>query len=142
MYNKTLLIGRLGSDPEFKTVGDDTALAKFTLATTNKFKDVEETEWHRVIVWRRLAEVARDYLKKGSLVHVEGRIHYDSYENKDGQKVYTTEIVCDNFKMLGGKGEKSAPKPAPAANDSFPNDGTGDFPEPYDGDDDDDLLPF
>jgi single-strand DNA-binding protein len=120
VINRVTLIGRLGKDPEFR---DGTVpVAKFSLATDSKRKDasgnlVSETEWHRIVCFRRQAEIARDYLRKGSLVYLEGRIHYDSYENKDGQKVYTTEILADNFQMLGGKSEQTqqaAPAPAPA----------------------------
>ncbi len=154
MFNKVILIGRLGKDVEFRTVAGGTGLAKFSLATdeTRRNENGEKTtttEWHRVIVWRRLAEVARDYLKKGSLIQLEGKIHYDSYENKEGRKIYTTDIVCDNFTMLGGRNDqgsgggggnwnrdsqsnqKSAPQSKPAAQadsgDNF-NDGGDDLP--------------
>jgi single-strand DNA-binding protein len=110
MVNKVTLIGRLGKDPEFRMTAGGTSMAKFSLATSEKRKNpngelVEQTEWHRLTCWGRQAEVARDYLVKGQLVYVEGRIHYDSYENKEGQKVYTTDIVVNNFQMLSGKGE-------------------------------------
>jgi single-strand DNA-binding protein len=157
MYNKVMLIGRLGQDVDFRTVAGGTPLAKFTMATdeTRRSENGERTtttEWHRIIVWRRLAEVARDYLKKGSLIHLEGRIHYDSYENKEGQKVYTTEIVCDNFKMLGSRSDQgggggqwdrkaqsnsqSSPKPAAQAKPAAAQ-GGGSF-----NDSGDDDLPF
>lgn len=110
MVNKVTLIGRLGKDPEFRVTAGGTPMAKFSLATSEKRKNpngelVEQTEWHRLTCWGRQAEVARDYLVKGQLVYVEGRIHYDSYENKEGQKVYTTDIIVNTFQMLSGKGE-------------------------------------
>lgn len=110
MLNKVFLIGRLGRDPEFRTTAGGIGLAKFTMATDERRRGENgelqtSTEWHRVVLWRRQAEVARDYLRKGSLIHLEGKIHYDSYENKDGQKVWTTEIVGDRFVMLDSKGE-------------------------------------
>lgn len=122
MVNKWVGIGRVGKDPEFRVTAGGTPMAKFTLATSEKRKNaqgelVEQTEWHRLTCWARQAEIARDYLTKGQLLYVEGRIHYDQYENKDGQKVYTTDIVVSNFQMLSGKGESgsgSAPQPAQA----------------------------
>jgi single-strand DNA-binding protein len=113
MVNKVTLIGRLGKDPEFRVTAGGTPMAKFSLATSEKRKNpngevVETTEWHRLTCWSRQAEVARDYLAKGQLLYVEGRIHYDSYENKEGVKVYTTDIVVSNFQMLSGKGEGSS----------------------------------
>lgn len=131
MLNKIQIIGRVGKDPEFRVTAGGTPMAKFTLATSEKRKDasgqlVETTEWHRLTCWARQAEVARDYLVKGQLLYVEGRIHYDSYENKEGQKVYTTDILVNTFQMLDGKsgsasntppaesGSGSVPKPAPA----------------------------
>ena len=121
MVNRCFLIGRVGKDPEFRTTAGGTAMAKFSLATTETRKDkdgqkVEEVSWHRCIVWSRLAEVVRDYVHKGDLLCCEGRIQYGSYD-KDGTKVYTTDIVVNELKMLGGKdkgesGSGSAPQPA------------------------------
>ena len=145
MVNKVTLIGRLGKDPEFRVTAGGTPMAKFSLATTEKRKDasgqlVETTEWHKCAAWARQAEIARDYLTKGQLLYVEGRIHYDSYENKEGVKVYTTDIVVSNFQMLSGKGESgsgSAPKPAPV------NDPPARREEPKsEGGFEDDDLPF
>ncbi len=109
MLNKVMLIGRLGRDPEFKTTQSGIPLATFSVATDERRRGENGetqtiTEWHRITVWRRQAEIARDYLRKGSLVYVEGKIHYDSYENREGQKVYRTDIVCDNFRMLDSRG--------------------------------------
>lgn len=111
-------------------------MAKFSLATSETRKDkdgqkVEEVSWHKLTCWGRQAEVARDYVHKGDLLFVEGRLHYDSYENKDGQKVNTTEIHVGAFQMLGSKGgdtrpaesgSGSAPQPAPADNGGFGDD--------------------
>lgn len=123
MVSKTILIGRVGKDPEFRVTAGGTPMAKFSLATTETRKDkdgqkVEETSWHRCIVWSRLAEVVRDYVHKGDLLCCEGRIQYGSYD-KDGTKMYTTDIVVNELKMLSGKSESgsgSAPPPAPASN--------------------------
>jgi single-strand DNA-binding protein len=106
--NRVILIGNLGSDPEMRYTADGTAVCKFSLATNRKFtgKDgqrQEKTEWHRIVVWRKLAEICGQYLSKGKQVIIEGRIEYGSYE-KDGVKHYTTEIVAENMTMLGGPG--------------------------------------
>lgn len=119
MVNKWVGIGRVGKDPEFRVTAGGTPMAKFSLATSEKRKDasgqvVESTEWHRLTLWGRQAETARDYVHKGDLLYIDGRIHYDSYENKEGQKVYTTEIHVNTFQMLSGKGERQADTPAPA----------------------------
>ena len=106
--NKVILIGNLGADPEMRYTASGTAVAKFRIATTEKFttKDgqkQEKTEWHRIVVWRKLAEICGQYLSKGKQVIIEGRIEYGSYE-KDGVKHYTTEIVAENMRMLGSPG--------------------------------------
>lgn len=111
MLNKVMLIGRLGKDPEFRTTPTGIAVASFSLATDERRKNesgetTSKTEWHRIVAFRRQAEVARDYLRKGSLIYLEGKIHYDSYENKEGQKVYKTEITCDNFQMLDSRSDR------------------------------------
>jgi len=111
MLNKVMLIGRLGKDPEFRTTPTGIAVASFSLATDERRKNesgemTSKTEWHRVVAFRRQAEIARDYLRKGSLIYLEGKIHYDSYENKEGQKVYKTEITCDNFQMLDSRSDR------------------------------------
>lgn len=135
MVNKAVLIGRVGKDPEFKVTQGGTAMAKFTLATTEKRKDkdgqkTEETSWHRCIVWGRLAEVVRDYVHKGSLLYCEGRIQYGSYD-KDGVKVYTTDIVVFEMTMLGGKGDGAQSSPAPKPEPAKPAGGFGDDDLPF-----------
>jgi len=105
--NKAMIIGRLGADPEIRHTADGIAVATFNVATTEVRKDrngnkQEKTEWHRIVAWRRLAEISGEYLKKGRLVFVEGKIQSREYEGRDGIKRRTFEIVADNMKMLGG----------------------------------------
>ena len=107
--NKVILIGNLGKDPELKHTSGGTAVATFTVATNERFKDKngdwqDRTEWHNVVLWQRLAEIAAEYLKKGRSVYVEGRLQTRSWEDKQGQKRYTTEIVASDLVLLGGGG--------------------------------------
>ncbi len=113
--NKVMLIGHLGKDPELKYTPGGAAVATFSLATTEGYKDKEgnwqeRPEWHRLVVWNKQAEVAAEYLKKGQQIFVEGRLQTRTWE-KDGQKHYTTEIVVQNFQMLGRKGEGGSGAP-------------------------------
>ena len=108
--NKVLLIGRLGSDPELRYTADGVPVATFNVATSETYKDKggakqEKTEWHRVVAWRKLGEIAGEYLKKGKLVYIEGKIQSRDYEGKDGIKRKTFEIIASEMKMLGGAGE-------------------------------------
>ncbi|WP_205503470.1 single-stranded DNA-binding protein [Rufibacter psychrotolerans] len=108
--NKVILIGNLGKDPEVRHLEGGVAVARFPLATSETFKDKngerqERTEWHNIVVWRGLAEVAEKYVKKGQSVYIEGRIRTNSYQDKDGIQRYSTEIVADNMTMLGGRPE-------------------------------------
>jgi single-strand DNA-binding protein len=109
MVNKVTLIGRLGKDPVLKHFSNDNAIAEFSVATDESYKNkegqkVEQTEWHNVkIPTKKLAEIAEKYLKKGSLVYIEGKIRTRSYDDKEGNKKYITEIICENFKMLDSK---------------------------------------
>lgn len=109
--NKVILVGNLGKDPELKYTPQGTAVAKFSLATSEKYKDKagewqERTEWHNIVAWARTAEVAAEYLKKGSTVFIEGRLRTDSWDDKEtGQKKYRTEIIVNELVMLGGRGE-------------------------------------
>jgi single-strand DNA-binding protein len=106
--NKAILVGRLGRDPETRYTSGGQAVASFTLATDESFKDrsgqrQKRTEWHRIVLWGKLAEIAQQYLKKGSQVYIEGRIQTRQWEDKrDGQKRSTTEIVASGMKFLGG----------------------------------------
>lgn len=130
--NKTQLIGNLGADPEMRSMPDGTATASVTIATTDTWKDretgekKEKTEWHRVVFYRGLAEVVGEYLKKGSLVYVEGKLRTRKWADKDGVDRYTTEVVANEMKMLGKKPDNempSAPKQAaPAAGDDMDDD--------------------
>lgn len=129
--NKVILIGNLGADPEvrFTTSGD--AIANVRIATTDTWRDKasgeqkESTEWHRVVFYRRMAEIARDYLKKGSQVYIEGRIKTRKWQDKEGKDQYTTEIEATEMKMLGrregqsepaGRDEPNSRSAAPAVN--------------------------
>ena len=142
--NKVILIGNLGRDPETRYMPDGGAITNISVATTDKWKDKngepqEKTEWHRVAFFGKLAEIAGEYLKKGSQVYVEGRLQTRKWQDKDGQDKYTTEIVADRMQMLGsrqgmGGGERdaagerpygggaakpSAPKPAAKSGGKF-----------------------
>jgi single-strand DNA-binding protein len=109
--NKVILIGNLGKDPEVKFTPQGTPVAKITLATNSKFKGKdgqwqESTEWHNVVLWQRLAEIAGEYLKKGGPVYIEGRLQTRSWDDKQtGQKKYMTEIVANDLVLLGSRGE-------------------------------------
>jgi len=108
--NKVILVGRLGKDPETKYTSGGQALANFSMATDHTYKDrngerQKRTEWHRIKVWGKLAEIVQQYLKKGSLIYIEGRIETREWQDKEGQKRYTTEIVANEMRMLGGKGD-------------------------------------
>jgi single-strand DNA-binding protein len=106
--NKVLLIGNLGSDPEIKTLEGNIKVAKFSLATTDSYKDENgqthsSTEWHSIVRWRGLADLAEKYLHKGSLVHIEGKIKTRSYDDKQGNKKYVTEIIAEQIILLDKK---------------------------------------
>jgi single-strand DNA-binding protein len=108
--NKAILVGRLGRDPETRYTSAGQAVCNFTLATDETYKDragerQKRTEWHRIVVWGKQAEIAQQYLHKGSLVFVEGRIQTRQWDDREGQKRTTVEIVANNFRMLGGRGE-------------------------------------
>ncbi len=106
--NKVILVGNLGKDPEVRHLEGGAAVANFSLATTETYKDktgqkVEQTEWHNIVVWRGLAEVAEKYLKKGMTIYLEGRIRSRSWDDKEGVKRYTTEVIGDTFTILSKK---------------------------------------
>lgn len=123
--NKVILIGRLGKDPETRYMTNGEAVTNFSLATSESWKDKsgekqERTEWHNCVTYRRLAEIAGEYLKKGSQIYVEGKIQTRKWQTKEGQDRYTAEIIVDQMTMLGGKqdqrddsSEPAARKPAP-----------------------------
>ena len=110
MVNKATLIGRLGKDPEVRYTPDGTMITNFNLATDEQWKDkngekVQKTEWHRIVTFGKLAEICGNYLVKGKLIFIEGRIQTRSWEDKDGVKRYTTEIIASNMQMLDSKGQ-------------------------------------
>jgi len=110
MVNKAILIGRLGKDPEVRYTPDGTMVTNFNVATDEQWKDksgekVQKTEWHRIVAFGKLAEICGNYLVKGKLIFVEGRIQTRSWEDKEGVKRYTTEIVANNMQMLDSKGQ-------------------------------------
>ena len=115
--NKVMLIGNLGKDPESKEMGDGTKMAKFPIATTETYKNrqgekVSNTEWHNIVLWRGLAEVAINWLKKGDSVYIEGKLKTRSWEDENGVRKYATDIQADNLSMLGNKrdvGNQSQP---------------------------------
>ena len=106
--NKVILVGNLGADPEIKYLDSGVAVANFRIATTENYKNkqgekVSQTEWHNIVLWRGLAEVAEKWLKKGSSVYIEGKIRTRKWEDKEGNTRYNTEILADNMTMLGGR---------------------------------------
>lgn len=107
--NKVILIGHLGKDPEIRTLDGGVSVASFPLATSETFnkdgRKVEQTEWHNIVMWRGLADVAAKFLQKGKLVYIEGKLRTRSFEDKEGIKKYTTEVVAENFTMLGRKSD-------------------------------------
>jgi single-strand DNA-binding protein len=109
--NKVILIGNLGKDPEVKHTPQGTPVAKFSLATNERYKDKDgnwqdRTEWHNIVVWQRLAEIAGEYLKKGGKVYIEGRLQTRSWDDKTtNQKKYMTEVVASDLVLLGGRGD-------------------------------------
>ena len=111
MVNKVMLVGNLGRDPEMRALPSGQQVANFSLATSRRYKDrdgnrKDETEWHNIVVFGKQAEIAGQYLTKGKMVFVEGRIQTRSWDDKEsGKKQYKTEIICDNLQMLGSKGD-------------------------------------
>jgi len=139
--NKVILLGRLGKDPEMRYSPSGTAIANFSLATNHRQKSqegewVDKTEWHNILVFGKQAEIAGEYLKKGKQVFIEGRLQTSSWEDQQGQKKYKTEVVVNDFQMIGGRGddeysqapapskpaaaEKQAPPPAAEEEDDLP----------------------
>lgn len=138
MYNKHTIIGRLGTDPEIRYTADQKAIANLRVATTESWKDrvtgerKEKTEWHRVVLFGKLAEIARDYLKKGALVLFEGPSRTRKWQDKEGRDQYTTEIHADQMKMLGSKSSPSngtAPSTPSQSSEDYPHDSYDDFDE-------------
>ena len=114
--NKAILVGNLGKDPEIRHLDNGVAVANFSLATTESYTNkhgerVNQTEWHKVVLWRGLADIAEKYLKKGNSVYIEGKIITRKWEDKDGNVRYSTDIVADKMTMLGSKQESSSIAP-------------------------------
>jgi single-strand DNA-binding protein len=113
--NKVILVGNVGKDPEIRYLEGGTAVCSFPLATSESYRNrdgekVTNTEWHNIVLWRGLAEIAEKYVKKGSQLYIEGRIRSRSWDDKEGNKRYTTEIIADNMQMLGRKPDESVPQ--------------------------------
>ena len=113
--NKVILVGRLGQDPELRWMPNGNAVANFTVATSESWKDQqgqkqERTEWSRIVIYRKLAEIAGEYLRKGSKVYLEGRLQTREWQDQQGQKKYTTEIICHEMQMLDGKPNDNQPQ--------------------------------
>jgi single-strand DNA-binding protein len=144
--NKVILIGRLGKDPDMRYTPSGTAVANFNMATNQSTKDqdgnfTDHTDWHRVVAFGRTAEVAGEYLTKGKLVYVEGRLQTRSWEDQNGQKKYTTEVICNNMQLLGSKSDSSnngAGEPPAAEEEEASSEST----ETVDKANEDDDLPF
>lgn len=137
--NKVILVGNLGRDPEMRYTRSGTAVATLNLATSSSWTDQngqrqERTEWHRVVAWSKLAEIAKEYLAKGRQVYIEGRLQTRSWDDKDGNKRYTTEVVADQMVMLGGRGGGDFSR------DSSDPQGPPDTQEPFEATEDD--VPF
>jgi single-strand DNA-binding protein len=111
--NKVILIGNLGKDPEVRHLESGATVANFSLATSETYRDrnsgdrVTHTEWHNIVLWRGLAEIAEKYLKKGNQIYIEGKLRTRSWDDKDGNTKYTTEVLADNMTMLGGRANAS-----------------------------------
>ena len=114
--NKVIIVGNLGQDPEVRFIPNGGAVANFTVATSETWKDKqtgeqkEKTEWHRIVIYQRLAEIAGEYLKKGSKVYLEGRLQTRKWQNQQGQDQYTTEIIVNDMQMLDSRNSGQAPQ--------------------------------
>ncbi len=155
--NKVILVGNLGKDPEVRYLEGGTAVANFPIATSETYKDKNSgerktnTEWHNIVLWRGLAEIAEKYLKKGSQVYIEGKLKTRQWQDKDGNNRYTTEIVGDNLQMLGRKDDNnssvpvatsSTPATSPIESTSSPAATTPSTPETEGSSSEVDDLPF
>jgi single-strand DNA-binding protein len=139
--NKVILVGNLGTDPDIRTSSNGSVIANLRLATGEAWKDQqgqlqERTEWHRIVMYGRTAEIARDYLHKGSKIYLEGRLQTRKWQDKQGIDHYTTEIICNEFQMLDGRpADTTTRAPAPQAAAPGPAPGPADIPF-------DDDIPF
>ena len=143
--NKVILIGNLGKDPEVRHLENGAAVANFSIATSENYKDrktgekVSQTEWHNIVAWRGLAEIAEKYLKKGAKVYIEGKLKTRTWQDKEGNNRYSTEVITDSLTMLGSTGESmgSSSPDKPVENESKPSPDQ-EFSSPDENDD----LPF
>ncbi len=121
--NKAIIVGHLGKDPEVRFMPNGKAVANFSIATAEQWKDKktgdrqEKTEWHSIVMFDRLAEIAGEYLKKGAPVYIEGKLQTRKWQDKEGRDRYTTEIVANELQMLGGKSDKPSAQAAPTASE-------------------------
>ena len=121
--NKVILIGNLGADPEIREMNDGTKMAKFSIATSEKYTNregqlISNTDWHNIVLWRRTAEVAEEYLKKGDSVCIEGKLKTRSWEDENGNKKYATDVQGDNMTMLGSRRDSINPESNYTTNNS------------------------
>ncbi|MEP7011724.1 MAG: single-stranded DNA-binding protein [Acidobacteriota bacterium] len=149
MVNKVILVGNLGRDPELRSTPSGQPVASFSLATTRRWRDKagqrqEQTEWHNIVVWGKQAEIAGQYLTKGKQIFLEGRLQTRSWDDKQsGEKKYRTEIVCDNFQMLGTKGGGDGDHGGHSAGTGSSSGGVPSYDEgPSYGGGEDDDIPF
>ncbi len=144
--NKVILLGNLGKDPEVKYTPSGTAVAKFSLATNERYKDKagewqDRTEWHNIVAWQRLAEIVGEYVKKGSKLYIEGRLQTSSWDDKEsGQKRYKTEVIASDLVLLSGRGEGESAGRSRGASASAGMDQR--VPEPDTAQITDDDIPF
>jgi len=123
MINKVILLGHVGKDPEVRHLDNDRTVARLTIATNETYRNksgekVTNTEWHNVVAWRALAEITEKYIKKGSLLYIEGKLRTRSWDDKDGNKRYTTEIEAENIQMVGRRPEDGGQQPNAGIADS------------------------
>ncbi|MGB5258348.1 MAG: single-stranded DNA-binding protein [Woeseiaceae bacterium] len=147
--NKVIIVGNLGQDPETRYMPSGSAVTNFTVATNESWKDKQtgeqkdRTEWHRVAMFNRLAEIAAEYLRKGSQVYIEGKLRTRKWQGQDGNDRYTTEIIADEMQMLGGRGEGGGGGNfGGSRGGSKPSQGGGNAPPQPGPDDFDDDIPF
>ena len=146
--NKVIIVGNLGQDPETRYMPSGAAVTNFTVATNESWKDKQtgeqkdRTEWHRVAMFNRLAEIAAEYLRKGSQVYIEGKLRTRKWQGQDGNDRYTTEIIADEMQMLGGRGEGGGGNFGGSRGGNKPTQGGGNAPPQPGPDDFDDDIPF
>ena len=143
--NKVIIVGNLGADPETRYMPSGSAVTNLSVATSEQWKDKqtgeqkERTEWHKVAMFNRLAEIAAEYLRKGSQVYIEGKLRTRKWQDRDGNDRWTTEIIADEMQMLGGRGGGGS---APMPSDSGPGGGSSGGPPQSPPDDFEDDIPF